>query len=68
LSPQKVREVLDRIGQVAGTADTPTVAVVGSGSRYFLRQMVEGTVPNLTVLSHNEIPAGVKVLSLGVIQ
>ncbi len=67
LPPQRVRDILDRLGRVAGAGDSPIVAVTGSGSRYFLRQLAEGTVPNLTVLSHNEIPAGVKVLSLGVV-
>jgi flagellar biosynthesis protein FlhA len=68
LAPQRVRDILDRIGRAAGSPDNPVVAVAGSGSRYFLRQMIEGPIPNLTVLSHNEIPSGVKVLSLGVIQ
>jgi flagellar biosynthesis protein FlhA len=68
LSPQRVRDVLDRVNRAAGSPDNPVVVVTGSGSRYFLRQIVEATIPNLTVLSHNEIPAGVKVMSLGVIQ
>jgi flagellar biosynthesis component FlhA len=42
--------------------------MTSSASRFFLRQVVEGTLPNLAVLSHNEIPAGVRVVSLGVIQ
>ena len=68
LAPQRVRDVLDRVERGAGRVENPTVVIAGSGSRYFLRQIVEGAAPNLTVLSHNEIPAGVKVLSLGVIQ
>jgi flagellar biosynthesis protein FlhA len=68
LPPQRVRDVLDRVARAAGAPENPTVMVTGSGSRYFLRQIVEGSIPNLTVLSHNEIPAGVKVLSLGVVQ
>ena len=42
--------------------------VTTSSARYFLRQMVEGTLPNLCFLSHNEIPAGVRVVSIGLIQ
>lgn len=68
LSPQRVRDVMERIARVVGTPDSAVVAVSGSGPRYFLRQMVEGRLPNLMILSHNEIPAGVKVQSLGVIQ
>jgi flagellar biosynthesis component FlhA len=39
-----------------------------SGSRHFLRQMLEGTLPNLTVLAHNEIPAGIRVVSMGIVE
>jgi flagellar biosynthesis protein FlhA len=68
LPPQAIRQVLDRIGRVVGPVENPMVAIAGSASRYFVRQMVEAALPNLTILSHSEIPAGVKVISLGVIQ
>jgi flagellar biosynthesis protein FlhA len=42
--------------------------VTSSGARYFLRQIAESSLPNLTVLSHNEIPPEVKVRSRGVIE
>jgi flagellar biosynthesis protein FlhA len=44
------------------------VAITSSGARYFLRQIVEPSAPNLVVLSHSEIPPGQKVQSLGNIQ
>jgi flagellar biosynthesis protein FlhA len=68
LSPQRIRDLTDRLSRVVGSPDGPLVVITGAGSRYFLRQIVETTLPNLMVLSHNEIPAGVKALSLGVIQ
>lgn len=68
LSPQKVRELLDRIGRSLPGREMPVVSLVGSGSRYFLRQIAEAALPNLVVLSHNEVPAGVKVISLGILQ
>lgn len=68
LSPQGIREVLERISRGIGTADTPVVALVSSAGRYFLRQIVEGSLPNLFILSHNEIPNGVKVASIGLIR
>ena len=53
----------------AGWRRAESAAVVtSSGTRYFLRQMVESSLPNLTVLSHNEIPPDVKVRSRGVIE
>ncbi len=67
LSPQAIRDALDRLQRVVGTPESPVVAVVSSGARCFLRQLVEPSLPNLYFLSHNEIPAGVKVVSLGVI-
>jgi flagellar biosynthesis protein FlhA len=68
LPPQAVRDILERIRRTVGTPEMPVVAVGSSGSRHFLRQIVEPNLPNLFVLSHNEIPAGVKVVSQGVIQ
>jgi flagellar biosynthesis protein FlhA len=68
LPPQSIRNILDRIARTVGPAENPMVALAGAGSRYFLRQIIESTTPNLMILSHSEIPPGVKVLSLGVIQ
>jgi len=68
LPPQRMRELLDRIGRSLPGREMPVVALVGSGSRYFLRQIAEAALPNLVVLSHNEVPAGVKVISLGILQ
>jgi flagellar biosynthesis protein FlhA len=68
LPPQRLREVLDRVARSVGVTDSPVAAVTSSSARYFLRQMVEGQLPHLSVLSHNEIPPGVRVVSLGLIQ
>jgi flagellar biosynthesis protein FlhA len=68
LAPQAMRDILDRVARAVGSPDAPTILVTSSQARYFVRQMLEGTTPNLTVLSHNEIPAGVRVVSLGLIQ
>ncbi|MGH9559128.1 MAG: FHIPEP family type III secretion protein [Bryobacteraceae bacterium] len=68
LAPQKVREILDRVTRSVGSADSPMAVVVGSAARFYLRQMVEGSLPNLSIVSHNEVPAGVRVVSMGLIQ
>jgi len=68
LSPQAIRDVLQRIGSRVGNPETPVAAIVSSGSRYFLRQMVEPSIRNLFFLSHNEVPMEAKIISLGVIQ
>jgi flagellar biosynthesis protein FlhA len=67
MAPQKIRDILDRIGKRVQTADGPVVVVSSTGSRYFLRQLLEPTLKNAFVLSHSEIPAGTTVTSLGLI-
>jgi flagellar biosynthesis protein FlhA len=68
LPPQRVREIVDKALRAAGSAETPLVLITSSAARFFLRQMVEAKLPNLSVFSHNEIPAGVHVISLGLLQ
>jgi flagellar biosynthesis protein FlhA len=68
LAPQAIRDILNRIQQKLGAPETPVVAVTSSGSRYFLRQMAEASLANVVFLSHNEVPAEVKVISQGLIQ
>ena len=67
LHPEAIRDLLDRIARAVGGPENPVVLVVGSACRYFVRQLVEGQLPNLTVLSHNEVPPGARVISLGVV-
>ena len=67
LSPQLVRDIVARIERKLEKREVPTVIVTASGARYFLRQMLETSLPNIFPLSHNEVPPGLKILSLGVI-
>jgi flagellar biosynthesis protein FlhA len=68
LSPQAIRDLIERARRTVGSGESPVVAVAGSAVRHFLRQIAEPTLPNLFPVAHNEIPAGVKVVSLGMIQ
>lgn len=68
LAPQVVRDILDRIKKTVGAPESPVAAVTSAGARPFLRQLIEPSIPNLFFLSHSEIPPGVKVVSLGVVQ
>jgi flagellar biosynthesis component FlhA len=63
-----MREIVDRIASAVGKMDATALAVTTSGARYFLRQMVEPANLNLHFVSHSEVPAGTKVMSLGVIR
>ncbi len=65
LAPNRVRSILDRLSKYG--SESSIVVLASSGSRFFTRQIAEASMPNLTVLSHAEIPGGVRVLSLGVI-
>jgi flagellar biosynthesis component FlhA len=47
--------------------EVPVAVLTSSGARYFLRQIAEPSMGNLFFISHNEVPSGIKVQSLGVI-
>ena len=68
LAPQRLRDIVDRITRAVGAVETPTAIMTSSAARFFLRQMIEGTLPNLAVLSHNEVPGGMRVVSIGLVQ
>ena len=67
LAPQKIREILERFARRLQNVDGPVVTVASTGARYFLRQLLEPSFKNVTVLSHSEIPPGTRVNSLGLI-
>jgi len=67
LSPQRVRDIQEHIKKCCGSPDAQAVILTSSGSRYFVRQITESTSPNLTVLSHNEMPPGNRIVSLGTV-
>src|SRR5580693_5197955 len=67
LAPQRIRDIQERIKKCCGSADTPVVLLTSSGSRFFVRQIMESIIPNLTVLSHNEVPPGNRIVSLGAV-
>jgi flagellar biosynthesis protein FlhA len=68
LAPQTMRDILHRISNRLAQPEMPVVAITSSGARYFLRQMAEPSLPNLFFLAHNEVPPGLKVVSVGNIQ
>ncbi len=67
LSPQTIRDITTRIERKLDKPEMHASIIVSAGARPFLRQMLENTLGNIAFLSHNEIPWGVKVVSLGVI-
>ncbi len=67
LPPQRLREIQERLKKCCRPQDAPGLLVTGSGARFFVRQIMETITPNLSVLSHNEIPPGNRIISLGTI-
>src|SRR5665213_3323817 len=68
LSPAALRDLLDRFTRAVGRLESPAVVITSSSCRYFLRQAVESSIPHLFFLAHSEIPAGIIVISLGMVQ
>ena len=67
-SPDTMHGLTSRIDKSIPKPEAPVVLITGSTARYFVRQILENTLPNLFVLSHNEIPPELKVISLGIVQ
>jgi flagellar biosynthesis protein FlhA len=68
LAPQPMSEVLKRVVATIGPVQVSTVLITSANTRYFVRQILETSAPNIVVISHPEIPAEVRVNSLGVVQ
>jgi flagellar biosynthesis protein FlhA len=67
LSPVRIRDIQERLKKCCNPPDSPSVLLTSSGARFFIRQITENVTPNLTVLSHNEILPGNRIVSLGVV-
>jgi flagellar biosynthesis protein FlhA len=65
LAPQKVQQIAAALQKVAAPADLSSVVITGSQARPFLRMVAETVTPFLNILSHAEIPPGVRLVSLG---
>ncbi len=65
LGPQAMRDILTRVTRKLETAGNSPVLLTNSTIRYFVRQILEPTMPQVTVLSHNEMPPDTKIRSLG---
>jgi flagellar biosynthesis protein FlhA len=68
LAPQEIRAFLDKFQRTFPASQSNSVVLTSSGSRYFLRQILESALPALSILSHNEVPAGVRIVCLGTVK
>jgi flagellar biosynthesis protein FlhA len=67
LSPQMAREISMRLERKFDKPEMHAAVLVSAGARPFMKQLMENSLGSIAFLSHNEIPAGVKVVSLGVL-
>ena len=65
LAPNALTEILEKVKKAAGVLHGPTVLMCSATVRFALRQIVESEIPLLAILSHGEVPAHLKVVSLG---
>lgn len=68
LHPQKVSELLSAAAKASPSGGGSWTLLTSSGARYFVRQILESSFPLATVLSHGEVPPGLRVVSLGVLK
>jgi flagellar biosynthesis protein FlhA len=69
LEPRQVKDIITRFRQTlenAGIAGNPVV-LCSANVRMYVRQLLERFMPSAAILSHNEIPSNVRVLSLGMV-
>ena len=67
LPPAVLRSLIEKVSVAAGDGRAPVVLLAGTMSRCFVRQVLEGHLPHVMVLSHGEVPPGFRVVSLGVV-
>lgn len=65
LPPQSARDLVGRMTRKLERPDSSAVVLVNPSIRYFVKQLLETAFPDVTVLSHSEIPPEIKIKSLG---
>ena len=68
LAPQQIRALAERFQRTLQGAEGNAVVLTNSAARYFLRQVTEHVLPSTTVLGHNEVPPGVRVICVGTVK
>ena len=71
LRPEMATKILDRVGEEAARLMTQNIQPVLLTSplvRAQFRRMIEQSHPQVTVLSYNEVAAGINIQSIGMIK
>src|SRR5277367_2555289 len=64
-APQAAREFVAQFARRLERPDSSAVVITSPSSRYFVKQLLETAFPDVTVLSHSEVPPEIKIKSLG---
>lgn len=65
MAPQAARDFVGNISKKLDRPDSSAVILTGPSVRYFVKQLLETTFPDIAVLSHSEVPPEIRVKSLG---
>ncbi len=68
LAPQRVSELMEAARGAASQGQSAWTLLTSAVARYFVRQMLEASHPQVSVISHGEVPPGTRVVSLGVLK
>ncbi len=69
LEPKMAKDIMSRFRrslEAAGSAGSPVV-LCSPATRMYTRQLLERYLPNVAILSHNEIPPNIRVVSVGMV-
>jgi flagellar biosynthesis protein FlhA len=69
LDPKTIQDILQKIHNIVqgSMAQSKTVLLSPANIRIHLKRLTERSMPQLFIVSHNEIPSNIKVISLGMI-
>jgi flagellar biosynthesis protein FlhA len=69
LEPQHAKDIMGRFRRAVETASSSGSPVVlcSPNVRMYVRQLLERYLPSVVILSHNEIPPNVRVVSVGMV-
>jgi len=68
LAQAAMRDILEKFKKCLGALQGPGVVIASAEVRFALRQICESSLAQAVFLSHAEIPANVRVVSLGLVQ
>jgi flagellar biosynthesis protein FlhA len=69
LEPRQAKDLMTRFRrtmETAGSTGSPVI-LCSPNIRMYVRQLLERFLPNVAILSHNEIPPSIRVLSVGMV-